>query len=233
MITLDSFIRSFNSKLDEPLKQHLKNVYACVMLSLMSAAVGAYVDMFTNFMSNSILTLLAPLGLLTALHYTKDNGKNTFMRLSLLLGFAFFTGLSIGPLTKQVIMIDPQIVTTSLVSTSLVFLMFSLSAIFAERGSWLYLGGTITSLLSAMFVFSLISLFFRTTMFFQVSLYIGLILMCAFVLYDTQLIMEKRRQGDKDFIAHSVDLFIDFLGIFRRLMIILAQKEDQKREKKN
>lgn len=48
--------------------------------------------------------------------------------------------------------------------------------------------------------------------------------MCAFVLYDTQLIMEKRRQGDKDFIAHSVDLFIDFLGIFRRLMIILAQK---------
>lgn len=48
--------------------------------------------------------------------------------------------------------------------------------------------------------------------------------MCAFVLYDTQLIMEKRRNGDKDFIAHSVDLFIDFIGIFRRLLIILAQK---------
>lgn len=48
--------------------------------------------------------------------------------------------------------------------------------------------------------------------------------MSGFVLYDTQLIMEKRRAGDKDFIAHSVDLFVDFIGIFRRLLIILAQK---------
>ncbi|XP_046688378.1 probable Bax inhibitor 1 [Homalodisca vitripennis] len=55
--------------------------------------------------------------------------------------------------------------------------------------------------------------------------------MCGFVLYDTQLIIEKRRQGDKDFVAHSVDLFIDFIGIFRRLIIILAEKED--RNKRN
>lgn len=48
--------------------------------------------------------------------------------------------------------------------------------------------------------------------------------MSGFVLYDTQLIMEKRRAGDKDFIAHSVDLFVDFVGVFRRLLIILAQK---------
>lgn len=48
--------------------------------------------------------------------------------------------------------------------------------------------------------------------------------MCGFVLYDTQLIIEKRRSGDKDFVAHSVDLFIDFIGIFRRLVIILAEK---------
>lgn len=48
--------------------------------------------------------------------------------------------------------------------------------------------------------------------------------MCGFVLYDTQLIIEKRRHGDKDFISHSVDLFVDLLGIFRRLVIILIQK---------
>ena len=48
--------------------------------------------------------------------------------------------------------------------------------------------------------------------------------MCGFVLYDTQLIIEKRRIGDKDFVWHSVDLFIDFVNIFRYLLIILAQK---------
>lgn len=51
--------------------------------------------------------------------------------------------------------------------------------------------------------------------------------MCGFVLYDTQLIIEKRRHGDKDFILHSVDLFVDLLGIFRRLVVILAQKVSQ------
>lgn len=55
-------------------------------------------------------------------------------------------------------------------------------------------------------------------------LYIGFAVMCGFVLYDTQLIIAKRRLGDKDFVWHSVDLFIDFVNIFRYLLIILAQK---------
>ena len=66
--------------------------------------------------------------------------------------------------------------------------------------------------------------------------------MCAFVLFDTQLIVEKRRSGDDDFIwyalsstvvtcfywflyRHSVDLFIDFIDIFRRLVIILGMNK--------
>ena len=34
----------------------------------------------------------------------------------------------------------------------------------------------------------------------QLQLYGGLLLFCGFVLYDTQLIVEKRRRGDKDFV---------------------------------
>lgn len=48
--------------------------------------------------------------------------------------------------------------------------------------------------------------------------------MCGFVLFDTQLIIEKRRMGSKDFVQHALELFIDFIGLFRRLLIILTQK---------
>ena len=43
-------------------------------------------------------------------------------------------------------------------------------------------------------------------------------------MWDTQMIMEKRRRGDKDFIAHSLDLFIDFMQVFRKVLVLLMQK---------
>lgn len=232
MASLASFHKAFNSKIEEPVRAHLRNVYACLTMATISAALGAYIDLYTNILSNSFFTLLAAIGFLIALNCTKDNGKNQIMRLSFLLGFSFCTGLGLGPLLDQVIMIDPSIIPTALISTTIVFVSFSLSALMAKRGSWLFLGSAITTVLLALFVFSLASLFLSSAIVFQVHLYVGLLLMCAFVLYDTQLIVEKRRHGDKDFISHSVDLFIDFIGIFRRLLIILAQKANDKQDNK-
>jgi len=68
-------------------------------------------------------------------------------------------------------------------------------------------------------------------MLFDINLYLGFFVFCAFVLYDTQLIVEKRRLGDDDYIWHSVDLFLDFINIFRKLMIILSKKENEKKKK--
>lgn len=108
--------------------------------------------------------------------------------------------------------------------TTIIFVSFSISSLLAERGRWLYLGGTLISLLNIMVLFSFVNLFLRWSLFYQAHLYIGLFLMCGFVIYDTQLIIEKFHIGSKDFILHSLDLFVDFIGIFRYLVIILTQK---------
>ena len=47
---------------------------------------------------------------------------------------------------------------------------------------------------------------------------------CGFIMFDTQLIIRKAKNGDKDFIAHSLDLFIDFVQVFRKVLILLMQK---------
>lgn len=59
---------------------------------MIAASVGAYVHIFTNFLSAGIFTAIGATGLLLALMYTQDNGKNHTLRLSFLVGFAFFTG---------------------------------------------------------------------------------------------------------------------------------------------
>lgn len=108
--------------------------------------------------------------------------------------------------------------------TTVVFVSFSISALLAERGRWLYLGGTLMSMLNIMILFSFANLFLRSTFIYQMHLYLGLFVICGFVIYDTQLIIEKHHMGSRDFIMHSLDLFIDFVGVFRHLLVILTQK---------
>lgn len=98
-----------------PVRQHLKNVYGCLSLSTVSAAAGAYVHMYTQLLQANLLTTIGTLGLLFALLFTPDNGKNQKLRLSYLLGFAFLSGLGLGPLLEVVVSIDPSIVVTALV----------------------------------------------------------------------------------------------------------------------
>lgn len=231
--TVTSFLRSFNSKLERPVRQHLKNVYACLTMSVVSAGVGAYIHIYTQLLSAGLLALFAGLGCGIALLATRDNGKNTKLRMSYLLGFSFFAGVGMGPLLDLAIDIDPSIIVTALLGTAVIFGSFSLSAMFAERGSWLFLGGTLMTLLSTLILLSLANLFFGSYLIFQAHLYLGLLVMCGFVLYDTQLIIEKRRNGDRDFVTHSLDLFVDFIGIFKRLVIILTEKERQKPKRRD
>ncbi|XP_002159865.1 probable Bax inhibitor 1 isoform X1 [Hydra vulgaris] len=223
------------SNLDSHAKKHLKNVYACLTLSTIVAGVGAFVDIYTNFLASvsGLVSLFGSIGFLLAVAWTENKPKNQLQRLGYLMGFSFCVGLSLGPLIGHVIKINPTIVATALFSTSLIFLCFSLSALWAEQRSYLYLGGTLLSALSLMCLLSFINIFFKSEMIYQFHLYGGLLLFCAFILYDTQLIVEKRRMGDTDFIWHSVDLFLDFVNIFRRLLIILGNKEEKKKNKRS
>lgn len=210
---------------EPPVRQHLKNVYACLAMSTMAAAVGASIHLFTNILQAGFLSGIGALVFFFLLMSTPDdNGKGLKMRVGYLLGFTTLTGVGMGPLLEHVILVDPSIIVTALVGTAVVFISFSVCAMLAERGKWLYLGGTLMSLMSTLMILSLANLFFGSSMLFQAQLYLGLIAMCGFVLYDTQLIIEKRRMGSKDFVGHSLDLFVDFIGIFRRLLIILTQK---------
>ncbi|XP_078344718.1 putative Bax inhibitor 1 [Oculina patagonica] len=219
------------SKLDQPTRHHLKNVYACLSASMMAAAVGSGVHLFTDILKGGFLSAIASIGLLIALALTPHDGKNQMKRMGILMGFAFCTGLGLGPLMDVVIQIDPSIIPTAFFATTLIFVCFTLSALWAEQRTYLYLGGTLLSGLSMLCFLSLVNLFIGARFIFQVQLYGGLLLFCGFVLYDTQLIVHKQKQGDKDFVWHSVDLFLDFIQIFRRLMIILAQNKDSKKKK--
>jgi FtsH-binding integral membrane protein len=233
MATIDNFFNSFNTKFEPHVRTHLKNVYASLTMTVLASTAGAYVHLFTDLLSGGgILCSLLAAGLAFGLFLTPDNGKNRSTRMGMLLGFGFLTGLGLGPLLQLAIMMNPSIVPTALLVTSTVFACFTGSSLMAPDGKYLYLGGMLTSGLSTLLWLGFINIFFRSQMLFQAHIWIGLAVFCGFIMFDTQLIIRKARNGDKDFIAHSLDLFIDFVQVFRKVLILLMQKEERDNKKK-
>ncbi|XP_036389788.1 probable Bax inhibitor 1 [Megalops cyprinoides] len=221
------------SQISASTQQHLKNVYASLAVCMLVAATGSYVHVVTRLFQGGFLSLLGSLGMMAWLAMTPHSHETEKKRLAILAGFAFFTGVGLGPAMDFVIAINPSIILTAFLSTSVIFVCFTLSALYARRRSYLFLGGTLMSALSILLLVSLVNIFLGSVMLFKAHLYLGLAVMCGFVLFDTQLIIEKAEMGDKDYIWHCVDLFLDFVTIFRKLMVILSMNErDKKKEKK-
>ena len=117
------------------------------------------------------MSALISLGLVLGLVFTPDDGKNFNIRLAMLLGFGTFTGHSMGLLLEQVIMINPQIVITALFGATAVFVCLSAAALLAKRGSYLFLGGILMSILTSMALISLGNLLFRSYIIHEVNKY--------------------------------------------------------------
>jgi len=218
--------------LEKPVQGHLKKVYSALAICMLTAAVGAYIHLSFGLMKANFLILLGSIGLIVMLGMTPHTRENETKRLGFLVSFAGLTGLGLGPLLDVAIQIDPSIVPLALMSTFVIFICFTMSALLSNQKQYLFLGGLLFNGLSLLLLMSVANLFLGIQIAHKAILILGLVIMCGFILYDTQLIIEKRRMGDDDYIWHCVDLFIDFVNLFRRILILLANKENEDRRKR-
>lgn len=235
---MNTFDRNLNldglfkfSQISYSTQQHLKKVYSSLAICMLLAAAGAYVHVVTRIFQGGLVSTLISLGLIVWLASTPHSPETERRRLCILSGFAFFTGTGLGPLMDFVISINPSIIPTAFLASALVFLCFTLSALYAQRRSYLFLGGTLMSVLTVLCFVPLVNLFFGSVLLFKAQLYVGLVVFCGFILFDTQLIIEKAEHGDKDYIWHCVDLFMDFIAIFRKLLLIMGMNEKEKKRR--
>jgi len=64
----------------------------------------------------------------------------------------------------------------------------------------------------------------------------GLLMACLYIIYDTQIIVERAERGDKDVPSHTMMLFIDLFDLFIRILKILIElnkdKDDDRRRRR-
>lgn len=214
-------------------QNHLFKVYLSLALCVLAASGGAATAMYLRLTGEAnILGMLGGIGMLFWIH--SDQRKQDFQRrLGLLCGFGFFEGLSIAPLLSFAAFVDPSLIVTAFLGSVAVFSCFAASAVVAKRRSYLYLGGILGSAVTVMLVLSLMNLFFRSVTFYLVELYGGLLIFSGYVVFDTQMILEKAENGSNDVVGHAATLFVDFVAIFVRILIILLRNRGESRDNRS
>uniref|UniRef100_A0A0K0FUT5 Bax inhibitor 1 (inferred by orthology to a human protein) n=1 Tax=Strongyloides venezuelensis TaxID=75913 RepID=A0A0K0FUT5_STRVS len=221
----ETFSNAFNTldrKLEKEVKDHLKKVYGTLSISMFTAAAGALFNIYFEMYNWQFLFALISFGTLIAISTVSNTLENESKRFGYLMAFTFSSGFSLGPVIAYYAAINTSIIVNAYLVTLAVFTSFTLAALYAENTKYLHLGGT---LVSASFALLFTTLFFRYTFLNGAIIWGGLLINCGFILYDTQLICEKRRMGSDDYIWHSVELFIDFINVFRYIVRILGEKE--------
>lgn len=175
-------------------------------------------------LQNTLVVFLLALVSMITLGCMSHSPKNLPTRFGLLCAFATLVGASLGPLLDFAAHVSPQLIPSAFLLTAVVFIALTLSAMLTKRREFIMLGSTLLSALLFLALIRFVNVFARSEALFDLQLYGGLLVFCGFVLFDTQLIVEKRRHGDDDFIWHAVDLFIDAVDIFVRILVILTKK---------
>lgn len=213
--------------LSDNVRKHLVKVYSTLALMVAVASLGTLIGIQYNI-SASMSGLLCLLSLI-ALAFVPYEQHGT--RVGLIGAFGFFKGASLAPIVQYTLHYNPGVLPLAFSSTCIVFACFSAAALLSNRRDYLYLGGVLSSAISVMFWLSILNMFITIPSMSYIHLYGGLILFSLYVLYDSQLIVEKASRGNNDYIRHALELFIDFVALFVRILIILNKNNNNKKKK--
>lgn len=148
---------------------------------------------------------------------------------------AFSLGFLVGPAMHMVAEVNPAILYNAFAITAIMFASFSAIAIFSKRRSYLFLGGIISSIISCLFMYRLMSWItgYGSSFYGMPYLLLTLFIACMYVIYDTQMIIERcETYGERDVPKHTMILFCDLLDLFIKIVQLLMELEKNKDKKK-
>tara|TARA_B100001094_G_scaffold300713_1_gene326346 strand:+ start:46 stop:864 length:819 start_codon:yes stop_codon:yes gene_type:complete len=238
---------------------YLQKVYGTATVGLGVAAIGAHAHInkmsigpipiqgggFMYFLS--IVTLIAIIS--TKKKESLDSLLDP-LRFNLFLAFALCQGCQVGTWIELALRVaddnlidmipgtvgsewmNDTIVKEAFIISAGIFLAFTISA-FVFPVDQVWIGSILGVGLEACFLVYCGTVFgiFTTACFNVIYICGGVVVFCGFVVYDTHILLERAR-GEKqaDCIADAIDLFLDFINIFIRLVYIMVQNKKESQQ---
>jgi FtsH-binding integral membrane protein len=144
-------------------------------------------------------------------------------------------GLSLAPLFQMANFVDPSLLSRALLATTTTFGFVSVMSLRMPKSSMLKYGSVLMSGLLALLALQLGGMFAGymyganqfTHMVQQVDMYGGIGLFTLLIAYDTHMAIRMYEQGTPDHIGASLQLYLDFISILRRMIQIMILRKNE------
>ncbi len=194
-------------------------------------AAGMWVNS-TFILNGFFMTLLSIILSVYLIVQVNNRALPETHRMLYLAAFAFQLGFLAGPAINLLYDVDPDLLLQAVTYTFAAFSSFSLVSLMSQRRSLLFVGGIIVCLVQGLFFYRLFGWLFGYKFYNVTFLMFGLLTACLYIIYDTQIIIERAELGDKDVISHTLTLFVDLFDLFIKILRILIELKNNEEEKK-
>lgn len=223
--------------LTAPQKKHVSHIYAALVTNVLITGLGVYAQLhWINI--PSALSLILSLGCVLGLTFSSQKAHAESKMLTkerglYFCGFGFLNGMLIADYLHVVHRyVGPQVIPTAFLASCAIFFCLSASALVAKQRSYLYLGSILGAVLSYFTLASLVNIFLRIKLLNDIMLWAGLFMYLGFVVYDTQLAVAQFDLGNRDYLLHALQFYVNFISIFVRLVAILAERQVENNRRK-
>lgn len=217
-----------NTKVDKSLLIFLKATYQLMAGSMLAASVGAYIGMhFVEYLTTGIHWVLFGSVLLLSMFIIPRVKHIAGLNLITLFGLTFLTGLMIAPLLATILSMPggAGIVGQAFFMTSIAFGGISLFAMTTKKdfsfiGSFLFASFWIVFIAGIIFALGTTFGWFAYSSIFHLFLSSAIaLLMCGFILHDTQQIVKGIYDSP---VEAALSLYMAFFNLFTSLLQILG-----------
>ena len=212
-----------NNPLSKKTKSHLNNVYNQMIKGLFITGISTISSkyIFPDLFFTYVFLGFIQLWIMTHINYSTSFNKSNYFYC-----YSFIQGILLSPILKY---FDNEIVLKSLLLTNILFISLNYIAKKTDKRHTLYLLGILTSLTISMLILSVINIFVRSTLIFELDIYLGLLLFSIYVIFDTQMIIKEANEGIYDVSYHALAFYTDFINILTRTIYLLNKKnKDEK-----
>ena len=199
----------------------IKKVYSLLAMSMLTAAVGAYLGsgpLYLLVAPNMMLFFVLQIGLI---FFASFAARKPGLNIIALFSFTTVSGLTLGPLLMRV---GPTIAAEAFVLTAITFVGLSLYVVYSKK-DFSFMSGFLMTGLIVLVVGGLLNMFFiQSGMMHFVMSGASVLLFSGFILYDTSNIL--RYYGTDEHVSATLALYLDVLNLFIALLSILGIMSD-------